>query len=147
MYTEKFTETHDVLAAIAPTAANGALGAHNTGYVSIADYHRVFAMLHVGEPAQGATLDLAVTQATDAAGTGAKVLTTAKAITQIAAADAGVYVGVEIRSEELDVTGGFVFLNVLVTAGTGTYTYSMVLFGIVSRYEPVGVTDWQEIVE
>ena len=146
MYTERFTEVHEVLAAIAPTTANGAVGPHNTGYVSIADFHRAFALLHVGTPAGASTIDVVITQASDAAGSDAAVLTTSKAITQIVAGDAGVYVGIEVRSEELDVSNDFVFLNVAVTVGTAVYTYSLVLFGIVSRYEPVDVTGWQEII-
>lgn len=146
MYTEKFTEVHDMLAALAPITANGTVGAHASGYASLADYHRAFILLHVGTPAGASTIDVAVTQATDTAGTGAKALTTDKAITQIVAGDAGVYVGIEIRSEELDVTNGFYSIQATVTVGTAVYTYSLVIFGISSRYEAVGVADWQEIV-
>jgi len=149
-YTEQFTETHDVLAALAPTAANAAVGTHNSGWVSHADYHRSFVWLHIGETGVGSTIDVNLTQATDALGTGAKALTTitggTKSPVQIVAANQGNYVGIEVRSEEFDVTNGFVFLNVaVVVAGHVTY-YSLVVFGIVSRYEPVGVTDFQEVV-
>ncbi len=146
MYTEQFTEVHDVLATLPPTAANAAVGVHNSGYVSMADYHRAFAWLGIGEPAQGATIDLAVTQATSVAGAGAKALTTPAAATknpaQIVAADAGGHVGIEVRSEELDISNLFIFFQVAVTVGTGVFYYDLVIFGIVSRYEPVGVTDF-----
>jgi hypothetical protein len=146
MYTEQFTEVHDVLATLKPTAANAALGVHNSGYVSLADYHRAFVWFAVGEPAQGATIDLAITQATSVAGDGAVALLTTAGLTknpaQIVAGDIGGHVGIEVRSEELDVTNRYVFINVAVTVGTDTFYYDLVIFGIVSRYEPVGVTDF-----
>lgn len=154
-YMERFTEVHDILATLAPITANGAVGAHVTGYVSMADYHRAFAWLHLGTPAGASTIDLAIQQAQDTLGTGTKALTTvplfgvpaaAKAITQAVAGDAGNYVGIEIRSEELDVNNGFYTIQATVTVGTATYTYSLVIFGIISRYEAVGVTDFQEII-
>ena len=146
MYTEQFSEVHDILATLKPTAANAAVGGHNSGYVSLADYHRAFVWLAVGEPAVGATIDVAITQATSAAGAGAVPLLTIAAATknpaQIVAADIGSHVGIEVRSEELDVTNGYVFINVAVAVGTDTFYYDLVIFGIVSRYEPVGVTDF-----
>lgn len=146
MYTEQFTEAHDVLATLKPTAANAAVGVHNSGYVSLADYHRGFVWFAVGEPAAGATINLAITQATSAAGAGAVPLLTVGAATknpaQIVAADIGGHVGIEVRSEELDVTNRYVFINVAVTVGIDTFYYDLVIFGIVGRYEPVGVTDF-----
>lgn len=149
-YIETFTEVHDVLATIPPLAAKAAVGPHNSGYVSLADYHRGFVWLDLGEPTGAATIDVVLTQATSAAGAGAKALTTpaggSKSPTQLVAADAGGHVGIEIRSEELDVTNGFVFVQAAVTVGVDVYYYDLVIFGIVSRYEPVSVTDFVEVV-
>ena len=149
-YTEQFTETHDVLAALAPTAALAAVATHNTGYVSLADYHRAFVWLHIGELGPLSTIDVNLTQATDALGTGAMALTNIAAGTkspvQIVTADEGNYIGIEVRSEEFDVDNGYVFLNAAVVIGGEVSYYSCVIFGIVSRYEPVGVTDFQEVV-
>ncbi len=110
--------------------------------------------MHIGEPAAGATIDVAINQATDNAGTGATPLLglaaglhiAAMTPAQIVVADSGNYIGIEIRSEMLDVNNGYHFVQATVTVGTDVYYYSMVLFGIVSRYESVGVTDFQEIV-
>ena len=146
MYTEQFSEVHDVLATLKPTAANAAVGVHNSGYVSLADYHRAFVWLALGEAGQGATLDLAITQATSAAGAGAMALTTPAAATknppQMTILDVGEHVGVEVRSEELDITNLYVFMQAAVTVALGAFYYDLVIFGIVSRYEPVGVTDF-----
>jgi len=143
--TERFTEVVDVLAAIAPITANGAVGAHSTAYVSLADYHRAFVLLHVGTPGGASTIDVAITQATDTSGTGAKAIT-GKAITTITAADTEEYVGMELNTDELDVSAGFCTICATVTVGIATYTYSLYVFGLVSRYEPVGVTDFAEVV-
>lgn len=146
MYTEQFTEVVDFLATLKPTAANAAVGTHNSGYVSLADYHRAFVYVALGEAGQGATIDIAITEATDALGTGATPLLTIAAATknpaQIVAADAGGHVGIEVRSPELDVSNLYGFINVAVTVTGNTYYYDLVIFGIVSRYEPVGVTDF-----
>lgn len=154
MYVEEFTEVHDILDELAPTAANAAVGAHPGNWADMADYHRAFCWLHIGEPGQGATIDVAINQATDNAGAGSTPLlglaaglhVAAMTPAQIVVADSGNYIGIEIRSEMLDVSNGYHFIQVTVTVGADVYYYSMVLFGIVSRYEPVGVTDFQEIV-
>ena len=151
-YTERFTETHDVLATQAPTAALAAVGAHQTGFAEIADYHRVFIWLIMGVAGGGATIDVTLQQAQDTAGTAQKELTDitgvtlTKSPTQIVAGDAGNYIGIEVRSPEFDVTNGFHTLQVTVTVANATYYHSLVVFGIVSRYAPVGVTDFQEVV-
>lgn len=150
MYTEQFTEVHDILAALAPTTANGTVAAHVTGYVSLADYHRAFVWCHIGTPAGASTIDITMQQAQDTAGTGTKALTTiaggTKSPAQIVAADAGNYVGIEIRSPELDVSNLFHTIQATVTVAVAAFTYSLVIFGIVSRYEAVGTTDFQEVV-
>lgn len=150
MYTEQFTEVHDVLATIPPLAANAAGGVHNSGYVSMADYHRAFIWLDLGEAAAGATIDVTLTQATSAAGAGAVALLTPAAVTknpaQLTVVDAGGHVGIEIRSEELDVTNRYVFIQASVLVTGDSYYYDLVIFGIVSRYEAVGVTDFVQVV-
>lgn len=146
MYTEQFTETHDVLDTLPPTAANAAVGVHGTQYVSLADYHRAFVWVDLGEATQGATLDVEIWQATSAAGAGA-VIMAAKSPVQSVAANQGNHIGIEVRSEELNVSAGFVFLQARVdVGGQGPFYYDLVIFGIVSRYEAVGVADFQEVV-
>ena len=151
-YTEEFTEVHDILAALAPTTANGTAAAHATPFVSMADYHRAFVLLHVGEPgAGGSTIDVALQQSKTVGGSGPiKALTNiaggSKSPAQIINTDAGNYVGIEIRATELDATNQYDFIRAIVTVGTNTYTYSLYILGIVSRYEAVGITDFQEVV-
>jgi len=146
MYTEQFTEVHDILATLKPTAVNSAVGVHNSGYVNMADYHRAFVWLALGDADAGATIDVAITEATSAAGAGAAALLTIAGATknpaQIVVADAGGHVGIEVRSPELDVSNGYGFINVAVTVTGDQFVYDLIIFGIVSRYEPVGATDF-----
>jgi len=150
LYGETFSETHEVLAELAPTTANGAVGDHATGYVDLGDFHRGFVWMHVGTPAGASTIDIALTQATDADGTGAKPLTTpaggTKSPTQIVAGGAGEYGGIEIRAPELDASGGFHFIQATVTVAVAAFTYSLVILGTVPRYPPVDVTGYAEVV-
>jgi len=146
MYTEQFTEVVDFLATLPPTAANAAVGTHNSGYVDMADYHRAFVYIALGEAAAGATIDVAITEATSVAGAGATALLTIAGATknpaQIVVADAGGHVGIEVRSPELDVSNGYHFINIAVTVTGDTYHYDLIVMGLVSRYEPAGVTDF-----
>lgn len=145
-YTERFTETHDYLGGLPPTVTvNAAVGAHPTGWMNMADYHRLFVFIDIGEPAVGATIDVAVWQATSAAGAGAVVMPL-KAPNQITVADVGEHVGIELRTEELNVTGGFSFVQVIATVGVDVYVYSLTVWGIISRYEAVGVADFLQVV-
>ena len=140
-YTERFTEVHEPLATIAPTAANWAVGEHNTGWVDMENYHRMVILLNIGAPQQGATIDIDVEEATDNVASGAQNL---KSITQVVAADTEGIVAIELRSEE--VTQGYSFINVEVTIGTDFYIYGLWVFGTVPHYAPVPVTAWHEIV-
>lgn len=143
--TARFSEVHEVLATLAPTTANGTVAQHNTEWFDIAEFHRVFFLLHVGTPAGASTIDLDIYEATDTDGSDTQIIAT-KSITQIVAADAGVYVGIEIRSEELDVNDKFHCLRGELTVGTTAYTYSLVAFGFVPRYADCDVTGYDELV-
>ena len=140
-YTEEFSEVHEKLATLYPIAKAGVI---STPWVSMATYHRAFVEILTGNMVN--PLDVAIWQATDVAGTGAKFVT-GKAITQLNGGDDSNAVGIELRTEELDVDGGFDFIRVQTTnGGAGGNVYSVVVYGIVGRYLPVGITEWDEIV-
>lgn len=141
----RFSERVDILGSIAPTAANAAVGNHITAYADMRDYHRAFVLIHLGEPAQGATLNVRVLQATDTDGTGSKIIE-GKTPEQMVAGDSGGYVGIEVQSEELDVDNEFHTLAVRSTVGTDTYYHSIYVFGLDGRYEPMDVSDYVELV-
>lgn len=147
MYTEQFSETHKLL--ISNNSPTLAAGTYDTSWVSLANYHRAAVVLHVIDMGAGATINLSARQATDTAGTSAKAFTTAKAITALtqAGGDVDSDVCMEIRTEEMDVTGGFDCLGLRLVVAVANVVVSWHVFGIVPRYAPVGVTEWTEVVE
>ena len=122
--------------------------AHTSAYVSLANYHRAWLYLNIGEMGQTATLDVSFLQATTTAGAGTKAFVPAKAITQLtqAAGDGDQLVCVEIQTSELDVDGGFDCIAVLLTVGVATIELAWSLFGVISRFKEVPTTNWEEIV-
>lgn len=146
-YTERFSEVHYPLAHHLPLARDASV--NYSAYVSLANYHRAVLVVHVGAMTANSTLDAGIQQASDSTGTGVKAIT-GKAITQLTQAGGDGNedpIVIELRTEELDVTGGFEHVRFYVTVGTNPVTYSAVLYGIVSRYEPVPTTNWAQIVD
>lgn len=141
-YTERFTEVHKLLARLHPATRGGNV---STEWVSMRDYHRAVAIISTGY--LNATLDAAVWQATDLAGTSAKIVT-GKAITQLAATDDEEISAIEVRTEELDVDGGFDCIRVQTSNGAAaSNVYEVLLFGTTPRFAAVGTTEWDEVVD
>jgi hypothetical protein len=111
------------------------------------NYHRAWLLLNLGTMGAAATVDADIRQAQDVAGTGAKAIA-GKAITQLtqAGGDANSLVCIELQTEELDVDNGFEFIQFRVTIAVADCVYGAELFGTISRYKPVPVTNWAEIV-
>ena len=145
-YTRRFTEICQLPGHAIDTWAIGVHTVQN--YVNLANHQRAVVLLFTGEMAQGATLDLSLLQATDAAGTGAKAIA-GKAITQLtqAGGDANDRVCIELRTEELDVDNGFCFVGATMTIAGGTVEACVTGFLIASNYVPVSVAVWTEIVD
>ena len=146
VYTQNWTETNEpvgVLNANARTAAT-----YNTAWMSMANHQRAVFLISVGDMGQGATLDFAVQQATSVAGAGAKALTPAKAITQLTAAagDGDDLIAVELRTEELDVDGGFAYIRGVLTIAGAAVDVAVIPLRHVPNYAPVATTVWEEIV-
>lgn len=135
MYTERFSEAHAVLAVLNPAVY---AAEQNTGYVSLANYHRVAVVIHTGYLLGDVDVDFE--QATTTAGAGAKTLDTGgKDVTVLGATDDNTVRIIEIRTEEFDVTGGFDCLNVELTPALSGII-GVIVYGIVSRFKPVPTT-------
>jgi len=150
-YTERFTEVHKLL--ISENSPALVAGTYDSPWVSLMNYHRAVAILHVLDMGAGATLDFSIRQATDTAGTGAKVIantagTTTHAITQLtqASGDADSDCIIELRTAQLDVTNKFDCVSLRTVVGVDTCVVSYCLFGIIPRFPPVGVTEWTEVI-
>ena len=146
IYTMNFTEICEPVGHLSANAR--AVGTYNTTWMSMANHQRATFLISVGDMGQGATLDFAVQQATAAAGTGAKALTPAKAITQLTAAggDGDDLIAVELRTEELDVDGGFDYIRGVLTIAGDACDVAVIPFRHVANYPPVATTAWEEIV-
>jgi len=145
-YTNHVSE--DMYPLVSEFADSITVAAHTSAYVSLANYHRAWLYLNIGEMGQTATLDVSFLQATTTAGAGTKAFVPAKAITQLtqAAGDGDQLVCVEIQTSELDVDGGFDCIAVLLTVGVATIELAWSLFGVISRFKEVPTTNWEEIV-
>jgi len=145
-YTHRFTEVHEIEDYLVPAVKTAA--AYTTAYVSLANHQRVFYILVTGTMVAASTVDLQIWQATSAAGAGAKVIA-GKAITQLtqAGGDGDDICGIEVRTEELDVDGGFDHVAAILTVGVDSCAATLLpLYGC-SNYTPVPVTNWTEIID
>jgi len=138
-YTNRFTEVNILLDAL---DIRSHAGVEATEWVSLANYHRAVVMVFCG--ALTGTLDVAVWQATNAAGAGAKAVT-GKAITQLAATDDYEQVIIELQTEELDADGSFDYIRAQCTNGAAN-VFGCYVFGVVPRYPPGSTAGWDEIV-
>ena len=145
-YTHRFSEVHEMVGfavdAFAPAVYT------SLAYRPMANHQRAVAILLVGTMGQGATVDFVLMQATDTAGTAAKAIA-GKAITQLtqAGGDGNDACIIEVRTEELDVDGGFDCVGgILTVANTACDIGVLGLMGC-SNYVPVPVANWTEIVD
>lgn len=147
-FTERFSEVACLLYNLAPVSVSNGAEAF-TSYVSLANYHRAAIIIHTGVMASNATLDAVVHQATDTSGSSPKHLSPSKAITQLtqAGSDSNKDVIIEVRTEELDVAGGFDCIALGYTVGTAATLLSIEIYGLVPRFAPVDVTAWDEVVD
>lgn len=145
-YTQRFTENYQLAGADADAYAIGVYTPFT--FVSMANNQRAVLLLHVGDMEQGATVDLALLQATTAAAGDAKAIT-GKAITQLtqAGGDAGSNVCIELRTEEMDVDGGFTYVGAQLTVAGGAVDIGLFALLGGTNQAPVPTTAWDEIVD
>jgi hypothetical protein len=130
---EKVSEALALLATINPVSQGA--GTAVSGWVSMADMARLLAVVNVGVFGASATVDAKLQQATSAAGAGAKDVTS-KAITQLVAAGGNNRQAlINLRAGELDVAGGFIFVQLSITVATAATLVSGSLLGL-AKYEP-----------
>lgn len=140
-YTERFTERHCLLGHIHPAAHTTE---QNSGYVSLATYHRAVIIINCGVVT--ANIDVDVEQATDTAGTGAKSFdTNSKDITITAVTDNNTVEVIEIRTEEFDIANGFDCINLEMTSTNAIF--SAEIWGIVPRYAEVSTTALHSVTD
>jgi hypothetical protein len=122
-----------------------AIAAYVSVWVNVGRYHREALIASVGDMAAGATLDIALWEASDAAGTGAALIA-GKQITQLtqAGGDGDELPIISLRNEEL--TPGNAYVQVRFTVAGAQVELAYILLGLVADYEPVPTTRWGEII-
>jgi len=119
-----------------------AAAAYSTGWIAMADWWRIMAVIMVGDMVATALCDAKLQQATDAGGTGVKDVT-GKAITQLtqAGTDDNKQAIINCDHEDLDIEGGFDFARLTVTLTTAGADMGAAVFGFPARYGPSSDSD------
>ena len=128
----KGSEELSILATIDPVSQGA--GTVTTGWVNVANYHALLAVIQTGVLGVAATLDGKIQQAQDNAGTGVKDVAT-KAIVQIVKATGdNKQALINLNPEDVDNINGFGFIRLSLTVGVAASLVSGQLLGVNPRY-------------
>lgn len=129
------SEVAAVLGCIDPDAYSA--GTYTTGWISMANFQCIMAVVMAGTLGSSATIDAKLEQAQDAAGTGVKDLT-GSAIAQLtqAGTDADKQAVIECYAEDLDLENDFTHLRLSITVGAATSDAGGLVIGLSPRYAP-----------
>jgi len=142
-YTERFSEVAAYLGGINPASYNSE---QNSGYVSLANYHRAVIIIHAG--VLGQDVDVDVEAAQDTSGTGPGSFDSAsKDITLTATTDNNTVSVIEIRTEELDIAGGDDCINLEMTPAGSSSIFGAQIWGLVPRFAPVATTNLDSVTD
>jgi hypothetical protein len=130
---QKLSESLSLLATLDP--ASVAVGTVSTGWVNVGNHAALMALIGTGVNGTGATIDANIQQAASAAGAGAKAVT-GKSITQIQQSVSGnnKQAIINFKTEDLDTTNGFCYVNITVTVGVAASIVGAALFGGFARF-------------
>lgn len=143
-YNVPFSDQVRVVGVIDPDAI--AASTVTTGWISMATYRSILAVVMAGTLGSSATLDAKLQQATDGSGTGAADIT-GKAITQLtqAGTDSDKQAVINLRADEL--SAGFTHVRLSMTIATATSDAGAIVLGALAGYEPAtDATTVDEIV-
>jgi hypothetical protein len=134
MFNIKGSELVAVMGAINPSAQ--AAGAATSGWLSMAQFQKLVALVQVGTFGASATVDAKIQQATDSSGTGAKDVTGKAIVQMLAAGGNNVQAEINLDAAELDVNNGFSYVQLSVTVGTAATGTAALVLGIAPRFLP-----------
>lgn len=129
----RFTERNAILATINP--ASQGVGTANSGWIPVALFHQIAALLAIGVFGASATVDAKFQQATNGSGAGAKDIT-GKSLTQLLAGGGNNRQAViEVRPEDLDTNNGYTHVQFSVTVGAASTLISAFIVGALPRFQ------------
>ena len=126
-----------------------AAGTVDSPYIDMGKFEQAMGIPLAGTLGASATFDASLIQATDSSGTGAKAIT-GKAITQLTQAgsdDSDKQAVLNVRSEELDVAGGFTHVALRIVVAVATSDAGGVLLGIGPRHGLASDNDVASVAE
>lgn len=127
----KGSEALAVLDFVAPVSQGA--GSATTGWISVAQFQKLLAIIQTGVMGASATLDAKFQQANTSAGGGAKDVAVT-AITQVVKASGdNKIVLVNLDAQQLDVANGFAWVQLSVTDAVAASLISAVVLGLIPR--------------
>ncbi len=136
-----------VVGAIDPDALTA--NTYETGWIDMADFPRLMAIVLTGTLGTSATVDAKFEQATDGSGTGAKDVA-GKAIAQLTEAgtdQSDMQAIINLHQSELDLENSFTHARLSLTIGTATSDAGAVVLGLDARYAPASDNDAASVDE
>lgn len=111
--------------------------AKSSGWISMATFHDIQAIIQVGAIGASATVDAKLEQAKDGSGTGVKDIS-GKAITQLTktGTDDNKQAVINCWADELDVNNGYTHVRLTITPATAASLIAGVILGHDARYQP-----------
>lgn len=134
----KGSELLSILATVDPVSQ--AAGTVTTGWISVANFHSIMAILETGALGVAGTVDAKLQQALDAAGTGVKDIT-GRAIVQFTQVGGGSakQALLNLKPEDLDIANGYGFMRLSITVGVAASVVAAQIIGLNPRYADADV--------
>lgn len=125
-----------------------AAGAHDlAAYVDCELYQEIVVCVNVGDMVAGATLDIDLEVASDAAGTNVQTIKSFTQLTQAGGDSNAKLCGVVAGQEMEAALAGGGFFNVEATVAVDAVEFGVMVYGRKARYEPVTVANWTETLD
>lgn len=110
-------------------------GTYYSDWIMADDFEQYMAVVLVGAISSNGTCDIAISQATDGSGTGAKDVVAASQLTA-AGTDSNKQVVLQCRQDQLDLAGGFRYISVEVVTATAASIAGACILGFNPTYGP-----------
>lgn len=110
-------------------------GTYYSDWIMADDFEQYMAVVLVGAISSNGTCDIAISQATDGSGTGAKDVVAAAQLTA-AGTDSNKQVVLQCRQDQLDLAGGFRYISVEVVTATAASIAGACILGFNPTYGP-----------
>ena len=114
--------------------------------VNVEYFHQLMYIVSAGVIASSGTLDAALVQATSSTGAGSKAIS-GKSITQMTTGDNDEQAIINLKSDELDVAGGFSFVAGNITLTTAGGDVGSIVLGFQPRFGPASASDLASVGE